>query len=39
MLQHQILLFQCQTIDVVYPVEDGINGLVPAIDRICKEVS
>lgn len=30
--------FQCQTIDMVYPVDEGVSGLVPAIDRICKEV-
>ena len=23
---------------MVYPVEDGVNGLVPSLDRICKEV-
>lgn len=33
------MLFQCQTIDMVYPVDEGVNGLVPALDRICKEVS
>lgn len=31
--------FQTQTIDMVYPVKDGVNGLVPSLDRICKEVS
>ncbi|XP_078373779.1 uncharacterized protein LOC144657317 isoform X1 [Oculina patagonica] len=30
---------KCQTIDMVYPVEEGVNGLVPSIDRICKEAS
>ncbi|XP_058953024.2 uncharacterized protein [Pocillopora verrucosa] len=28
-----------QTIDMVYPVKDGVNGLVPSLDRICKEAS
>lgn len=28
-----------QTIDIVYPVQDGVNGLIPALDRICKEAS
>ncbi|KAJ7394218.1 hypothetical protein OS493_000020 [Desmophyllum pertusum] len=30
---------KCQTIDMVYPVEEGVSGLVPSLDRICKEAS
>ena len=39
MHSNTICYFQSQTIDIVYPIEDGVNGLVPSLDRVCKEVS
>lgn len=32
-------MFQTKTIDTTYPVENGSNGLLPALDRICAECS
>ena len=39
MHSNTICYFQSQTIDIVYQIEDGVNGLVPSLDRVCKEVS
>ena len=39
MHSNTICYLQSQTIDIVYPIEDGVNGLVPSLDRVCKEVS
>lgn len=33
------MLLQSATLDIVYPVDDGTDGLVLALDRLCKEVS
>ena len=31
----RVLHSQTKPIDIVYPVEDGLDGLVPALDTIC----